>query len=411
MAVIDATSVRRVNRGKVLGALVTAGPLARSQIAERLGLHKATVSRVVDDLLAERVVAEELPRSRGGPGRQCRPVRFVAQAGLVCGVDVGASTTRILVSDLSATPVAVWRVDTPRLRPEALARWLADNLHTCTSREGTELWATAVGVPGVVRPGTHDIRDAQNLPNIEGHAFAQSLGDQLPGQLVIDNDANYAMRGELHFGAARGCATAGMLTVGTGIGAGLVVGGDLVRGRTGFAGEVAFLPMGSDGATIEDFAGGRGILEQARAAGAPVVSPAEVFKPDIQPALQTVRQRALDALVITMAALAVTIEPEVIVIGGGVAPSLWLYFDELEKGLLRVVSTAPRLVRAELADLSGTVGALSEALGLAYARLGVQPQEPWTMPSAEPLIKSLRESLFDAHAVPDWSSAQEMTAP
>jgi predicted NBD/HSP70 family sugar kinase len=338
--------------------------LSRTDLARDSGLSKATVTRVVDELIGEGLVrqADEVPT--GQRGRRAVELELAAELGLACGVDMGATNTRVVVSDLGGRPVAVRRVATPPdLDAAGLARWLAGHVQ----REN--LWATSIGVPGVVDPATDAISASENLPAVEGPEFARAVRAALPGRVVFDNDANAALLGELAFGAGRGRRSVVVFTIGTGVGAGVACDGQLVRGRSGFVGEFGYLPVGgAEPLTLEQAAGGAHLERRARERG---IELAELFAPDAPPAAAELRRDAERALVTAFAAATAAYEPELIVIGGRVGEALAGSIPAMQRALDATMAAAPELLPAECGDAAGCLGALVRALELAYARLGL----------------------------------------
>ncbi len=237
--------MHRVNAGLVLRALVTAGATSRQQIVRETTLGKATVSRVVRDLIDSGLVVEgSLVKGPDG-GRATRTLEFRGGQELVCGVDMGGTNTRLVVVDQRAGLVAAWRQPTAHLAGGPnIADWLVDALHAgCPDVVRHGLAATVVGVPGAVVPGSGEIAQAPNLTEVEGTGFARRLGELLPGHVAVRNDSNLALVGEMGAGAAAGFHDVAMITVGTGVGTGVAVGGELLTGARGLIGEFGSLPI------------------------------------------------------------------------------------------------------------------------------------------------------------------------
>jgi len=369
--VVDGADFRRISRARVLGSLVASGRASRAELAATSGLSRATVSRVVEDLIAEGTIRER-EAIRRPRGRSVTPLELVGERGVVCGVDLGATTVRIALADLSCRPLGVERAATPNDRGAAgLARWLAQRIRRLCREvaDEAELWATAVGVPGVVHPETRGIRLAPNLPGIAGTTFVASLERHLDGAVSLDNDANFALLGEMHFGAARGLSSAVMFTIGTGVGAGVAVDSRLQRGPSGFVGEFGNMVIGSGSSTLESVVAGPALVRAAARRGLRISSPADVFLRRAPSPLREVRDHALQALLVALSATTVAYEPQIVVLGGGVAPPLGPWLPGLRRRLAGATSAPPQLVLSELGDLAGTAGALAKALENAYTHM------------------------------------------
>lgn len=365
-------AARRYNRARLLGALISSGRATRGQLASKTALSKPTVSRVVDDLLVEGFVREAPPETTGSRGRHAVPLELVGDRGVACGVDMGATTTRFLLGDLSGRPLAIERRRTPRsMSARSLAAWVVEHVvDLCETSGAPPPWGVAVGVPGVVHPDTGAVRNAPNLPRIEGELFIEALRSQ-PIPSVLDNDANVALLGEFYFGAARGSRSAAMFTIGTGVGAAVVLEGKLYRGRSGFAGEFGAARSGHGTLTIEDAISGEGLLRAAHDRGIEISSAADVFEARAPAPLRRLRLAAERALLVALTAASAAYEPEVIVLGGGVSASLVPWLGRIQAELERSMPSAPSVVVSQLSDLAGVFGALAQALDIAYVHAGV----------------------------------------
>ena len=162
-----------------------------------------------------------------------------------------------------------------------------------------------------------------------------------------------------------------MFTIGTGVGAAVVLDGKLYRGRSGYAGEFGAALSGCDSRTIEDAISGEGLLRSAIERGLPISSAADVFVSGAAPPVQRLRREAERALLVALSAVSAAYEPEVIVLGGGVSRSLAPWLGGIEAKLQQTMPAAPPLLVSQLSDLSGAFGALVQALDLAYLQVGV----------------------------------------
>lgn len=327
---------------------------------------------MVDALLSEGLLRETDEVASGRRGRRATLVEVVAERAVVVGVDLGASSTRFVVADLLAEPLGRRISPTPGdCSPEDLAAWLADEVAATAGDWSDRVAAVAVGLPGAVRRHDRSVSSAPNLPQVEQPAFLDALEDRLRPTLDLDNDSNYALLGEQRFGAARSAATAVMLTIGAGLGAGVSLDGQLLRGRNGLVGEFGHLPVGPLGTPLEHLVTGPGIMRRAAELGRELTSPTELFAADADDQLVAMRRHVEQAMLIALTAAVVSYEPEIIVLGGGVARSLTPRLEGLGEALRRITPAAPPLVPAQLHDLSGALGAVVAALHRVYLDLGL----------------------------------------
>ncbi|MEV5574823.1 ROK family protein [Spirillospora sp. NPDC052269] len=361
---MESSDARRANRAAVLGALLAGGAVTRTAVAAATGLSKATVTRVVEELERDGLVREAGPLPGGGRGRQALALRLAGEDRTVCGVDLGGTTTRFLVTD-AAGRVRVWRREpTPReTTTSGIAEWLASRVRELA---GDDLVVTAVGLPGAVHPGTGAVRTAPNLPQLEGTAFRRELTAALPGTTLLGNDVNAALLGEMTAGAARGFDAVVMVAAGTGLGAAVALDGRPLTGRTGTVGEFGVLRHGPG--TLEDAISGGGMVRRARALGHQVPDASRIFADG---APRAVLDEARDALAVLLTAVTVAYEPEVVVLSGGVAPSFAPWLDGLRAELGAFTESPPELRPSALGDPGGAVGSWVTALHAVYRDLDV----------------------------------------
>ena len=289
--------------------------------------------------------------------------------GLVCGVDMGGTNTRVVVVDQRGGAIAAWRQATAHRRdgPE-IAEWLAESITAgCGEVAQRGLRATVVGVPGAVARSTGQIRQAPNLSSIEGTGFADRLDGLFSGSVTIANDCNLALAGEMAAGAARGEHDVAMITIGTGVGAGVAVNGELLIGVRGFVGEVGTLPVALDGTVVEDILGG------AAAASEPS------------------GEQIVGALYALCATMSIAYDVNMIVFGGRSGETIGDELDLVRTRLGSTLPAAPTLTLSQLGDAAGAVGAVALGLDAVDQQLDAGARRPYT----EARSRQLRE-LADA---------------
>jgi predicted NBD/HSP70 family sugar kinase len=369
----------------VLAHVLARGSVTRTVLGQETGLSPATVSRIVEQLLAEGLLSETDGAPGTGRGRRATPVTIETGRTVVCGVDLGGSNVRILVADLAAKPLVIKTVATPTGRDAGeLARWLAQLILDTVGDYRPLLDSVAVGLPGAVRRDDRSVSNAPNLRQVEHADFLHILEQRVGMSVEVDNDSNYALLGELRFGAARDAQTAVMFTVGAGLGAGVALDRRLFHGRTGLVGEFGHLPAGPLGTSLEQLVSGPGILARARELRLPFDNPADVFHSS-DPRLAPVKQHIEQALLIILTAAVVAYEPEVIILGGGISHGLEPGLERLNERLCEIVPTAATVQSAELGDLAGALGAVVAALHTTYRGLGLDDLHLSHVPHREAL--------------------------
>lgn len=363
---------KSVNRCAVLVELLASSPTTRVAVTEATKLSGATVTRAVDALIEEGLAHELRLVPVSGRGRRAVLIEAVGEQQFSIGVDLGASNTRFVVMDLLGNVVVVHRVRTPTdLAPLALAAWLSELVIARLGHFRDRVGGIAVGLPGAVNPETGVVSNAPHLSQIENPEFVTALKESLGMPITFDNDANYALLGERHFGVAREAPNAVMFTLGAGLGAGVAIDGRLVRGTHGLVGEFGSLPVGPLGSRLEHLVTGPGIMLRASELGFDLGSPADLFQLPLHEPLLALRRQFEQALLVAITAAVVASDPEIVVLGGGIAPSLHGSVAELEAAVKRNLRVSPRIAIAELGDLSGALGAGVQGLHTIYSAMGV----------------------------------------
>ncbi|MEY3748971.1 MAG: glucokinase [Actinomycetota bacterium] len=275
------------------------------------------------------------------------------------GIDVGGTKCLAVLLDDDDNVIASERVPTPH------ASKLADTLSDLLASLG-DFDTVGVGVPGLITP-QGVIRSSPNLSS----AVELPLGDQLRSMLsvpvTVDNDATSAAYGEWKVGAARGATDVWMVTLGTGIGGGLVSGGVVQRGAHGFAGEVGHIVVEIDGELCpcglrgcwERYASGTALSRLAGGErGEDVIDRARRGEAD---ALAVV-DRFARYVAVGLVSLTNATDPDVLVIGGGVIASSEVVMPAIASHFSSLLYAPehrphPRLVSAQLGEKAGAIGA------------------------------------------------------
>ena len=375
--------LRAHNERTLLEHLRGAGPSSRPDLARIAGLSKPTVSQALANLESAGLVRRVGPASPG-LGRTAMLYEIDPTAGHVVGIDVGRAWIRVAAADLSGRIVAR-RDERNRARGAGtLVETVAAVAHEVVATAGLT-WEsvahTVVGGPGVFDPDSDRLRHAPNVPGWSRPGVMSSLREALPPTVALDNDANLAAVGERTYGSGRAARTFVYVSVGTGIGMGVIIDGELYRGAHGAAGEVGYLPLGP-----EDAEGGgagrdarrRGMFEEAASADAVVrtakrlgmagaSSAKRVFSAaragdELALAAVEAEARRLALVVGTVAAI---VDPEFVLLGGGVGSNIDLLRPPLERRLAELTPLAPPVAEGELGQDATVLGAVASALDTA----------------------------------------------
>ena len=370
--------LRAHNERAVLEHLRAAGPSSRPGLARIAGLSKPTVSQALANLEAVGLVRPVGPASPS-MGRTAMLYEADPTAGYVVGIDVGRAWIRVAAADLSGAIVAR-RDERNRARgAAALVKSVGEVAHDVVAAAGLtwrKVAHTVVGGPGVFDPDSDRLRHAPNLPGWSRPGVMSSLREALPPTVTLDNDANLAAVGERTYGSGRDARTFVYVSVGTGIGMGVIIDGELYRGAHGAAGEVGYLPLGDEDEQARGpDAKRRGILEEAASADAVVrtakrlgmkgaTSAKRVFsaaRAGDELALAAVEAEA-NRLALVVGTVAAIVDPEFVLLGGGIGSNIDLLRPPLERRLAELTPLAPPVAEGELGQDAIVLGAVASAL-------------------------------------------------
>lgn len=274
--VVAADPIGQRTRADVFASVLTAGPLSRVQIAERLGLSQSTVTKIVNPLVETGYLREEGVTS-GGIGRPRRLLRVQQDRHMLIGVKIAPDQVTAVLTDMGAEMLA--RTDRPVDAHTAaaaleVAAAATRDLLAQVAGAADKVLAIGVGVSGHVDPVTGVCRYSALLDWRDVDVVGPlSAATGLP--VVVSNDVNTLVVAEQWFGHGRGTDTFAVVTVGSGVGCGLLLGGRLHLGRSGLAGEFGHQPLdpagplctcGSAGC-LEALASYGAVLERLREAG------------------------------------------------------------------------------------------------------------------------------------------------
>jgi len=374
--------LRAINARTILELVQHSGPISRAQVARDSGLSKPTVSLGLAALL-EAGLVREVGRSSGGRGPTAVLYELNPEAGWVAGIDVGRYWVRAALVDIAGNIVARRdaraRVSSARTligQIGALARDLAGD----AGIRWDQVSHVTVGSPGVFEPTRGAVILAPNLPGWGRHGMVEALRAELGSRIGVENDVNLAAVGERWKGLGQGVRNFGFLSVGTGVGVGLVLGGELYRGSSGAAGEVGYLPIGVDPhnrqvrrrGAFEEATSGMGVVRIAREAGMNgPLTPKKVFAlarrgdPLARRVVETEAQRIALGLAVVIA----VVDLELVILGGGVGGNADLLLEPVERELRELSPLRPRLAASALGDDAVLQGAVATALAAAQDRL------------------------------------------
>ncbi|MGA9102599.1 ROK family protein [Aeromicrobium sp.] len=242
MSVVASEDLRRQNTALVLRALRRHGPTTRTELARLTGLAKATVGTIVASLEESAHVAEG-DLAQGSRGRPGRPVALSGHRMVGLGLEVNVDYVAAVALDLGGRSHLLETRVVDDADPFDVLVGLASSASAQLQADGLEIVGTTVAIPGLVDRAEGMVALAPNL-GWTSRPLAHEVSDALGRAVAVENDANCAALAEATRGVAVGARLSVYLTGTVGIGAGIVEDGTIVRGTSGFAGEVGHTPIG-----------------------------------------------------------------------------------------------------------------------------------------------------------------------
>jgi predicted NBD/HSP70 family sugar kinase len=382
--------MREMNEQAVLETLRRSGPMSRAEICRDTGLSKPTVQLALSNVERAGLV-RSAGRREGLPGPAAQLFEIDPNAGYVLSLDVGGEFLRGALGTLTGavltrTSVRVSSTTGPDRVNELIST--ADAVLRAARVERGAVIQTVLGSPGMYRPDHTALALTGGIPGWDRPEIVTALRDAFGSELMIENDIDVAALAEHTFGHGRNVDSLAFLSIGTGVGLGLVIGGRVHRGAHGAAGEVGFLPMvelaGLDRrdarrrGDLEAAASAAGVVRRARRLGlrSPGLSAQRVFAAaadgDLIARRVVLEEAELVAKVLT--ALVVTVDPELIVLGGGIGRAEG--FVDLVRDRVRKISPVePTVLVTALGEDAVVDGAMALGVQRAWQRATDSPAE------------------------------------
>ncbi|GAA1670012.1 ROK family transcriptional regulator [Kribbella yunnanensis] len=352
----DLQRLRQLNVVAALRVLRAEAPLTVTELAKRTGLSRASTEDVVRDLLGRGWISEVEPTA-GTVGRPARRYRFRADAGRLLGVDIGGHKVLAVVTDLEGDVLHQTRI---RVAADAGRRERLAAVDDCIASAfvgaGTtpgQIWATGVATTGLV-DGTGKVMLSDSLPEWTGVDLVAHLHRVVRGPIRVENDCKLAALAENWRGVARYAKDVVFLLAGLRTGAGLIIDGKLHRGFANSSGEIGALPaVGWERAPEH--------LHSWLGAGEPVERVFLAARDGDRAALRAVRGYVRD-IAIGTSALVLTLDPELVVIGGGFSRSADVLVEPLRRELDRWCLRTPEIRVSAFGDEGVALGAVRLAV-------------------------------------------------
>jgi predicted NBD/HSP70 family sugar kinase len=377
----DQALIKRINTAIVLESILRGSPLSRAQISESSGLNKATVSSLVQDLIDSSLV-REIGRGESSGGRKPVMLEFIATSGYAIGIDLGVNYIRGVLTDLQGTIIAEKTSTLRHSKPEPVV----EELCRCIAALIAEapkcpygIVGIGVGVPGLV----DDAGSLLFAPNLKWRdvPLKRLLSEHFSLPVTIDNEANAGALGEQKYGAGRQISNLVYVSVGMGIGTGLILHKSLYKGASGFSGEMGHLSVEAHGKPCscgnqgcwEMYASEQALLERAGSLGfddlETLLAAAASGRADVLELFHSIGEY----LGIGIANIVNVFNPDAVIIGNRMSQARPWLEDKLRRTVVqRALGFHLRnvhLLFAELGERSAMMGAAEMAIAGFFSRL------------------------------------------
>ncbi len=378
--------LRAINLRAIFDLVHASGPIGAPQVVRESGLSRPTVADVIAQLLDLELI-RKVGRTSGSPGPTAQLYDVNPRAGWVLSIDVGREWIRAGLSDLSGTKVARAASPTSPATTASLiaqVRGLADRLTAEAGITLSHVDQIVMGIPGVIPPGEDHLSLAPNFPGLEAPNATADIQAALMSPILFENDINLAAVGEHVQGMARGVDDFVLISIGNGVGMGVILDGELRHGATGLAGEIGYLALdmervverpgpkwgagpfealvSADG--IVGLAQEKGLTEARRAVD--VFDAARLGDDAARECVAIEARRLAHAI----AAVAAVLDPGLVVLGGGIGSGAGdLLLAPIAEALPKISPFSPRVAVSALGADAVIAGAGAVGLRLALDRI------------------------------------------
>ncbi len=393
---IPAHNVKYINKHAALDLIrFTPGGISRTELAGRMNLTRAAVTAIVNDLIESGIIREAESRV-GSSGRPPIILEINPERGVVAGIDMGATHVTVVLANFSARVLQEQEIPLDiTLGPEPCLKRANELLQSLLEKAGVpsdEVLAIGVGVPGPINAGEGTVIAPPIMPGWDHFPIRDTLEESWNCPVSLNNDAELGALGEWAYGSGRGEQNLVFVKVGSGVGAGLLLDGKIYHGATGAAGEIGHIATNDNGplctcgnrGCLEAYTGGKAIAKEAQEAvragrrtQLSGLTPVEAITArDVSHAArcgdllsQQILARAGSHLGVAIASLVNLFNPNMIVVGGGVAQIGDLFLEPVREAVQRrslpAAAHTVRITTALLGRRSASMGAVVQALGIA----------------------------------------------
>ncbi|MEH7254891.1 ROK family transcriptional regulator [Neobacillus niacini] len=381
--------IRTNNKKMVLQCIKNSQPISRAEIAEKLHFSKPTVSLLVDELVKEKWVYEKgIGESSSQGGRRPIHLYFNEKVAYVIGVDIGGTKVKIAISDLGGKIISVSSFNTRKHLESGLLKQILKELQEMIQRNQLDeslILGMGVGVPGITETKTGVVIEAPSLKWVR-YPFLTEAERFFSFPVYVDNDVNIAVLGEQWLGKAKNKENVLFISVGTGIGSGIIIHNQLYRGSSYASGELGYMvtdkndmknefkPIFHRYGYLESVAGGKAIGRKftehvLQNKSHPVFAEAAKKELTGEQAFSLAKAGDVTALAVVEDAIehlaygiinaATLLNPEVVILDGGVMKSADFILPRIQKIVHQYLPSSVEIFQSQLGENAGVLGAVS----------------------------------------------------
>ncbi|MBW8347926.1 ROK family transcriptional regulator [Bacillus sp. IITD106] len=357
--------IKKINRSSVLEEIKNSQPISRAEIAKKLHLSKSAVSSIVDDLLHRKLVTElgEGSSTKEG-GRRAKLLGFNPKSGFGVGVDIGGTKILVIITDLLGNIEFRKKVKTTNSIKEIISL-----IKRCLKEANileSQVIGMGVGIPGSVNVKKGTVLQASVLKwtNLK---LRELLMTEFPFPVVLNNDVNCAALGERWLGSGGNSNNLFFIGIGTGVGSAIISNGELVYGHDYQSGEIAFFTSREEFENKNLNDNGEHAVFESKISGTalgkheyPTEELFSLYSQGDQKAVKIIDDFIVD-LSIGLANVTSLLNPETIIIGGGVSESMEVVLDNIQKTVFKLTPIPTKIKLATLGGDAGAIGAISYA--------------------------------------------------
>lgn len=365
---ITSTLMRDINRSAILEIIRRESPVSRTAIAKRLDVSLPTVMRIVDELVSEGFVNADNGESEFTGGRRRPLLKFEQEKNLILGLDLGGTKMYGAIANFGGEILDQLQIDKHGSTSEesfSLLTNLINQLLLSPCLKDHRIRGIGIGAPGVTLHHQGIVKWAYTL-HWKDFPLREKLMQKYDLPIIVDNDVNLATLGEHWYGVGQNVQNMVLIAIGVGIGSGIIIDGALYRGSHDASGEIGHMITGReylgkpyiDFGVLESMASGTSITEITK------FSPDEVFDAARRQegwALE-VLEGISEHLAVAVANIAVTFDPGLIVLGGGITRSADLLVPMILGKIQNTIPSPPKLVVSKLGIQATVLGIIPNVL-------------------------------------------------